>query len=207
MTELPLKAAVTCTDGPAGTSSAVIIDPVKKTLTHLVVKLANYDERLVPVEHVSQADHESIALDLSKKELAAMPSFTETQYIEGVPYYPECQGSEWEAPYVTMDYGPEAVVVEKVPPGELSIHRGDPVKATNGQVGHVGEFIIDPTDGHITHLVLQKGHLWGKREITVPLALIASVEEGVVHLTIDKHALSDLPSVKVNRHYRSHQAE
>jgi len=51
------------------------------------------------------------------------------------------------------------VAVEIVPAGELAIHRGDPVRATDGQVGHVGEFIVDSDSGYISHMVLQKGHL------------------------------------------------
>ena len=94
------------------------------------------------------------------------------------------------------------MAVEIVPAGELAIHRGDPVRATDGQVGHVGEFIVDSDSGYISHMVLQKGHLWGKREVTLELSLINKVEDGVIYLNVDKDGVEQLPAVKVKRHYR-----
>lgn len=201
MTDIPLKAQVNGTDGPIGTSTAVIIDPVSKSITHVVVQLSKHDDRVVSLKHIAATDHDSITLDCSKADLASMDQFNQTRFVEGVPVYPEFQGGEWEAPYVTMDYDQQAVDVEVVPVGELAVHRGDPVKATDGQVGIVGEFIIDSDSGHISHLVLEKGHLWGKREVSVPLDLIDKVDNSVVYLTITKKALKDLPEVKVKRHY------
>ena len=89
-----------------------------------------------------------------------------------------------------------------MPEGELAVHRGDPVRATDGQVGVVGELVVDADSGHITHLVLEQGHLFGKKEITVPLDQIDHVSEGNVHLSIDKAEVKNLPTMKVKRHYK-----
>ncbi len=201
MKDIPLKAQVNGTDGPLGTSAAVIIDPVSKSITHVVVQLSKHDDRTVPLAHVVATDHDSITLDCSKADITSMDQFNQTHFVEGVPVYPEFQGGEWEAPYVTMDYEAQPVDVEVVPAGELAVHRGDPVHATDGQVGIVDEFIIDSNSGHISHLVLEKGHLWGKREVSVPLDLIDKVDDGAVYLNITKKAMKDLPEVKVKRHY------
>lgn len=215
MKDIPLKAKVSCTDGLVGNSTAVVINPINNRITHLVVARTAYSDHMVPIEHVVKSDHESIELDLSKRDLAKFPTFKALQYVGSVPYdpafqdYPSYQGSHggaWQSPYVTMDYavvdmGPTAVEVERVPFGELSVHRGDQVNASDGKVGIMGEFVVDSDDGHVSHLVLQKGHLWGKREVTVPVDLIDKKEDGIVYLKIDKEALKDLPSVKVKRHY------
>lgn len=202
MSEIPMNAQVNCSDGAAGTSTAVIIDPLSKSVTHVVVKVTDHDERSVPLKYIAETDHDSITLDCSKKELELMPQFKEFRYVKGVPNYPEFQGGEWEPPYVTLDYGGEMAEVEVVPAGELAVHRGDPVKATDGQVGIVDELVVEAGSGHISHLVLQKGHLWGKREVTVGVDLIDKVEDGTVYLSINKDAVKDLPSVKVKRHNR-----
>ncbi len=204
MTDIPLEAEVFCTEGAVGTSTAVVIDPVNQNVTHVVVQIDKYDEHMVPVELITASDHDTIKLNCSKKELDELPLFKEFEYVAGVPNYPDFQGGEWEPAYLTLDYEQEMTLVEKVPPGELAVHRGDPVKATDGQVGVAGEFIVESESGHITHFLLQKGHLWGKREVTLGLDLIDKVENGVVYLKIDKDAVERLPAVKVKHHFLRH---
>lgn len=202
MTELPLKAKVYCIDGEAGSSAAYVIDPINEAVTHLVVSRHLYDERVIPLSYVRKSDHDSIHLDCTTEELDRMPLFTDVKYIGADPEYMAYAGAEWASPYVTA-YPAETLYVaeEKVPPGELAIHRGDPVHATDGKIGEVGEFVVDLDDGHITHLVLQKGHLWGKREVTLGLDLVERVAEGVVYLRVDKDAINRLPALRIRRHY------
>jgi hypothetical protein len=44
-------------------------------------------------------------------------------------------------------------------------------------------------DGVITMLALQRGHLWWRREVSVPVDAIASLENDVVTLAVDKNEL------------------
>jgi hypothetical protein len=57
---------------------------------------------------------------------------------------------------------------ERVPPGGLTVHRGSQVRATDGDIGRVDEFLIDRETEQITHLVLCEGHLWGRRICSFP---------------------------------------
>ena len=91
--------------------------------------------------------------------------------------------------------------VERIPPGELAVRRGTRVEATDGYVGQVGEFVVEPESGHITHLVLLEGHLWAKKEVTLPLSAIDHSEGDTVYLNLDKKAVEALPTVPVRRHY------
>jgi hypothetical protein len=59
------------------------------------------------------------------------------------------------------DYIP--VDEEQIPPGELAVYRGARVEATDGKAGMLGEFLVNPLTGHISHLILMEGHLWGKK--------------------------------------------
>ena len=56
----------------------------------------------------------------------------------------------------------------------------------NAQTGCVDEFPVDPANGHITHLVLREGHLWGQEDVTIPISEIARIEEGTVYLKLNK---------------------
>jgi len=73
------------------------------------------------------------------------------------------------------------------------------VQATNGHVGQVDEFAVDAESCHITHLVLRQGHLWGKRDITLPFSAIDHVADDVIYLKLDKAVIEQLPVVPVRR--------
>ena len=73
------------------------------------------------------------------------------------------------------------------------------MEATDGRVGHVDEFLIDPKDDHITHIVLREGHLWGQRDVSIPVSEIERVEEDAVYLRISKRKIEALPAIPVRR--------
>ena len=50
--DIPLNAKVECADGSCGQSTTVIVDPVKRELTHLVVRVQHKREVLVPVSQI-----------------------------------------------------------------------------------------------------------------------------------------------------------
>jgi hypothetical protein len=170
MVEIPLNAQVECTDGVCGRSVYVLINPVIDQVTHLVVKQDSSPntEYIVPVDFVAETIPDTIRLRCSKAELEKMDPFIKTTFIEekvpdrsfgyGSGMYG--MGSYYYLPYVT----PERTVYEskeyqQIPPGELAVHRGTRVEATDGFVGHVDEFVMNPENGHITHLVMREGHL------------------------------------------------
>jgi sporulation protein YlmC with PRC-barrel domain len=88
---------------------------------------------------------------------------------------------------------------KSIPPGELGVRRGAKVKAIDGAVGRVDEFVIDPASGNITHLVLRDGHLWDQEEVTIPITEIERIEERTVHLALDKKGVKALPTMPVRR--------
>ena len=91
---------------------------------------------------------------------------------------------------------------EQIPPGELAVYRGARVEAADGKVGVLGEFLVNPLTGHISHLILMEGHLWGKREVTIPVSAIDRIEEDTVYFKLDKKAVESLPSEPVRRHWQ-----
>jgi sporulation protein YlmC with PRC-barrel domain len=109
----------------------------------------------------------------------------------------------WLWPYITArgDYG-TYVNVEQIPHDELAVHRGAHVEAVDGRIGQVDEFVINPENDHITHLVLREGHLWGQKDIAVPISEIERVESDIVYLKLDKQAVENLPAIPVKRWWK-----
>jgi hypothetical protein len=83
-TEFTIGSEVSCSDGVCGELGRVVVDPVAKTLTHLVVepKHASGVGRLVPVDLVDSAGQE-IRLRCSSAEFDALEHAEETQFLPG----------------------------------------------------------------------------------------------------------------------------
>ena len=56
-----------------------------------------------------------------------------------------------------------------------------------------------PNTGEITHLQMREGHLWGKKDVAIPVSAVDFTDEKTVYLKIDKKAVQALPAVKVKR--------
>jgi hypothetical protein len=185
--DIPINAEVYCTDGRCGRSTTVILNPVTDKVTHVVVAERGLlgIEHIVPLDQVVETTPTSIRLRSSAADLTQFNPFVEAHFIGGgeEPYEDYASG-EWVLwPYMFPEDGWLPLVEEeKVPPGELAIHRAATVFATDGRVGRVDEFLVEPTSGHITHLVLHEGHLWGQK--------------------VDKRSIETLPHIPVRR--RSH---
>jgi sporulation protein YlmC with PRC-barrel domain len=87
----------------------------------------------------------------------------------------------------------------QIPPGELTLSRGASVMATDGRVGLVEEFLVDPRSGNITHLVVHENRLWGQSDIVIPVSDIGRIEGDTVHLKISKKAVGALPAIPIRR--------
>jgi sporulation protein YlmC with PRC-barrel domain len=205
--DIPLDVEVHCTDGPCGKSTAIIVEPNTEKVTHLVVQVEG-SQYLVPIDAIAESASDRIQLGWSRQELAAAAPFEKSVFAgEDLGAYaaPGMTGASIAWPYGSDgEYMLEAaaaayVPVEQIPEGERAIHSGAYVEATDGGVGQVEELLIDPGTGRITHLVLRKGHLWGKRDVTIPLDQIDRVEDDVVYLKLNKQAVGALPGVPVRR--------
>lgn len=202
MMDIPIGAEVRCVDGPGGRSTCVILNPATRRVTHLVVKEKWFPhvERLVPVELVTESAPDQIHLRCTTRELTELDSFVETEFIQSEDPFHVYDMEEYRLwPYVLPEDEVVPIEFERVPPGELAIHRGAHVRARDGHVGRVDEFLVNVSDGHITHLVLREGHLWGQKDVTIPVSEIERIEEDTVHLKLDRASVEALPGIPVRR--------
>jgi sporulation protein YlmC with PRC-barrel domain len=201
--DIPIGAEVFCDGALCGRSTYVVVDPTPRRVTHVVVRetAPKGVDRLVPVANVQEATQIRITLGCTAAELTAMPRFTETEYVRSdVPFFAYGAGDYVLWPYYDPPV-PVTLPVEHrhVPKGEEAIPQGAEVRAMDGPVGRVDEFQIDPAEGRITHLVMRKGHLWGQRDVVLPVDEIDRVKGGIVHLRLSKAEIATLPGVPVPR--------
>jgi sporulation protein YlmC with PRC-barrel domain len=206
---IELGVKVRCTDDVLGELADVVIDPVKKRVTHLVVEPhhEHREARLIPVDLADGDEEGEISLDCSLEEARKFPTVEEVAYLrlgEAVvddPNWDVGVSQVLAMPYYEAGYSPgnyledTGMIYDRIPKGEVEIRRASGVDSADGHhLGHVDGFIVD--DEHITHLVLERGHLWGKREIAIPIGAVADVLTDAVTLKLSKDevgALADLP--------------
>lgn len=201
--DLPLNAEVRCTDGVAGHSTCIILNPTTSEITHFVVQTKGLlgIEFLVPVAEIRESAPHTIQLRCTLHQLFLMEPFLRAEYSNfySLPsVYGPGEFMPW--PYMMSADEPDTLPFddEQMPLNELGIHRGARVEAIDGRVGRVDEFLINQANNQITHLVLREGHLWGQKDITIPVAAIARIEEDVVYLKLDKQRVKSLPAIPVH---------
>jgi sporulation protein YlmC with PRC-barrel domain len=196
--DLPIDAEVDCTDGPCGRSTHIILNPETEQVTHLVVREHSYAQRLVPVSLAFQSSPDRIQIRCSKDELSRMAPFIRSEFIPmGMtsPAYMLWPASTLEMAVVTLEH-------EQIPPGEVAIDRGSRVEALDGHIGHVDELLIDRLTRLVTHLVLREGHLWGQRDITIPVVQIDHIQDDTVYLKLKKDDIEKLPQKPIHKQTR-----
>jgi uncharacterized protein YrrD len=199
--KIPINARVTCKDEHCGHSTCVILDPRSERVTHVIVRergLAGL-EHLVPVDKIRSSTENGITLGCSFKELQSMKEFISTEFMQlDSPFLTYLSGEYMLWPYMVADNRTITFHREQVPAGELVIHNGTAVYAQDGKIGQVDEFIFESDDDHITHLVLREGHLWGKKEIAIPVESIQSIQEDAVILKMTKKSIEKLPALNAS---------
>lgn len=204
--DIPINVEVLCAGKECGRSTSLVINPVNERVTHLVVTEKAFPniERLVPVDKILASSPNSIQLRCSRTDLSDMDTFEETDFIEAG----QLEASfPFDEPYEVWPYAmyttmPMPFEHEQIPAGEVVIRRGTPVRATDGEVGKVDEFLVDPENDNISHLVLREGHLWGKRDVTIPVSEIDKIADEAVYLKLDKETIETLPTIPIRRKWK-----
>jgi sporulation protein YlmC with PRC-barrel domain len=226
MAQFTMGSDVQCTDGACGKLRRVVVDPVARALTHLVVEPGHRDRggHLVPIALVSLVGPQ-IGLSCSLAEFEKLEDAEETQLLPGArgtwdyrrqdmlswPYYGLGAGTlgvgiggiqtggmgAGTGIGMGRDTQPRTDTHDRVPAGEVEIRRGQHVHATDGAIGRVQGLVIDPADHRVTHLLLDEGHLWGHKQVAIPIDAVTAVDDGV-RLDLAKDQVRDLPAVELD---------
>jgi uncharacterized membrane protein/sporulation protein YlmC with PRC-barrel domain len=207
ISNIAIGSKIICTNGSGGVLTSLIVDPATQALTHIAVveeSLMHGEDRLVPVSYITKTTRDEVYLSCTKEDILQMEPFTRTHYLEQT--FGE-DGYAYSMPYMTTydgmamtpDVGYITVQDRLVPKGQVAVHRGMTVEAQDGYLGQVGELLIDPKTGQVTHFLLMKGLGGGKKEIAIPLTMIDRTEQEAIHLNVDKAKIDALPSLPVKR--------
>ena len=118
------------------------------------------------------------------------------------PWYTKVARHTHPRPGDLIDVGPQpvhrrVVVRDVVPQGEIQVRPGDRVHAVDGEIGRVQGFLADSGDDRVTHVLLREGHLWGRKEVAIPISAVTGVEDGI-RLNITKQQVENLPPADID---------
>lgn len=208
-TPFTIPSDAVCSDGVCGGLSAVVVDPIARVVTHLVVTPKVGPSRLVPLE-MADATTPELRLRCTQAEFEQLEPAEEERFLQnpsGQLGYPAGQVYAWPyygigvglgaAPMLAVDTVPQAITCDSLPQGEIAVRRGDHVHATDGPIGQVQGLVINPADHRMTHVLLQEGHLWGLKQVAIPSHAVTSVTDGI-RLNLTKKQVEHLPAVAVD---------
>lgn len=195
-----IGSTVTGADGECGELIRIIVDPGAQALTHLVVAPDEKQAlaRLVPIALVAGVDGGRIRLSCTTAHFHSLDDAEDVEFIGG-----GAEAAAYESggmPPGGTDYkligahGPKLQNIDRVPEGEVEIRRGDEVRASDGWIGAVQGLMIDPADNRVTHVLLKEGHLWGRKQVAIPIGAASKVGDEIV-VALTKQQVKDLPPV------------
>lgn len=205
MTQFTMGAQARCSDGDCGQVTQVVIDPVARAVTHLVVEPKHRQGlgRLVPLDLVEDATSDEVRLTCTTEDFEKLDFAEESQFLPASGGHADyTAGQALSQPYYGLSgvIGdvPEVVTYDSLPLDDVAVRRGEQVDATDGKIGIVQGLVIDPRTHHVTHVLLQEGHLWGRKQVAIPIDSVSKVDAGI-RLDLTKQQVEDLPAVGIGQ--------
>jgi sporulation protein YlmC with PRC-barrel domain len=198
MTPFTIGADVSCTDGACGKLSRLVVDPRARTVTHLVVNDRQFQGRLVPLNLVDvDAGTGKIRLRCAIAEFGKLDPASRTMLLEGTGANPDIRDQDQlQVRSVASTYlaDPPSITYDALPPGEVAVRGGEHVHASDGNIGQIQGLVIDSGSHQVTHVLLQEGHVFGRKVVAVPFGAVTAVNQDGIQLNVTKRQVKDLPS-------------
>jgi hypothetical protein len=199
LTPLQLGRPVTCSDGPAGSLSDVVIDPHERRVSHLVVEEPNGAARLVPAEllvHGWTPDLE-VVLSCSTADVSSRTTIRSFSYVGRLETFPESdeQGDVGVEDLRALpgfggadfgEFGADlwtsyAVTYDRIPPGSAELRRGSvAVSGDDEEIGTLDGVLVD--GDRLVQLLLR--HTRPPGTVAVPLDAVAAIATDRITVTL-----------------------
>jgi sporulation protein YlmC with PRC-barrel domain len=209
---IPLGSKARSQDGTACEIADLVLEASGLRVTHLVVQPPEpAPARLVPADLASEGG-DGLTLGLTIEAFEQLETVHEFAYLqpgESPDVGPDSTIGVEDA-YANPTAGTSALgdslgdltagvglAYDRIPKGEVELRHQSSVFTGDGHhLGRVEGVVLD--DGRkITQLLLERGHLWWKREIVIPASVVAKIENDIVSLSATKREVEALPSTSL----------
>jgi hypothetical protein len=201
-----------CADGARGEVSRVVAAPVAQELAHLAAE-PEHRPGLVPLA-LAEVTADGIRFGCTLAEFARLELTRQTNLgsraradrFPGQVLARPCDArlgtdeTEARGTGAGTRPGPQVTASDVGPPGEVAVRRGEPVRATDGDVGRVQVLLIDRAGHQVAHVLLREEHPSGRGDVAIPVSAVAGTGDGGVRLSITRQEVQDLPPATVIDH-------
>ena len=59
--------------------------------------------------------------------------------------------------------------------------------------------VVEPGGHQVTHVLLQQGHMRGRKEVAIPISAVTKIGTLLIHLSLTRHQVKDLPPVHIDQ--------
>ncbi len=73
---------------------------------------------------------------------------------------------------------------------------GEHLHAAGGSIGQIQGLVIDSGSHQVTHVLLQEGHVFGRKVVAIPIRAVTVVNENGIQLNITRQQVKD-PAVRL----------
>jgi sporulation protein YlmC with PRC-barrel domain len=198
-----------------GRVSRVVIDPLLRDVTHLVIREEEMpaEEKLIPIELAAQSIEptdgirlQSIAADLELRpfeKIHYVPLTKEAAERANIPgiqarpvyFYPPV-GEAWEGKPYPPRFSEQRYVAkteQNISEESVSVRDEAGVITVGGEVfGRVEQFFVDSGSGRVTHYLIATGQGPADRKL-VPVTWTSAINEAQVELKVSSDLLETLP--------------
>ncbi|RPI82985.1 MAG: PRC-barrel domain containing protein [Chloroflexi bacterium] len=205
-------------DEEIGKLNRVVLDPVLREVTHIVIEkgLLFPEDKVVPIDMIDTSREDKITLETGIDSFDDLVPFEETHYM-GVDeaewyrspgatsepeydyapvfyYYPPFGGY---GGYATYAYANRPVETERnIPEDTIPLQKGVDVLSVEGEkVGNVEQIFVDADSNQATHFLISSGLLFKERKL-IPIHWVKNIHEDLITLAVSTRMLENLPDYK-----------
>lgn len=190
---IPFNAAVICADGSGGSITSVVIQQLGLQARQLVVRENGFPfiDHVVPLSRLLNSSSHRIELRCTRDELAALePSDEAAVSLDTASLYRYPIYGVWPCPPVAFL---NQETRSHLAAGDVMVSERTRLKAIDGDVGPVCELAVDPNTYRIVQVIVQEGHFWHQKHVTIPASAIVGVTEETITVSLKRHSIDALP--------------
>lgn len=219
---------IRCLDGDIGQVEELVFDENQWTIHYLAVETGTWlvdREVLISTAAITALEKEEkyITVNLTRQQIEGSPLLYkenpisrqfETSYNQYYGYAPYWTGSHiWKPnPNTMVDTSAQKAATQDEEKSELPLHstghiRGRKLQASDGEIGHIADFILDDEDWAIRYLDIDTISWWPSKHVLICPRWIDHIswEDFLVHVDLTREQIKSSPEYNkdsdLNRDY------
>ena len=185
-----------------GVVDSLVVEPEDGTIRSVIVRKGLFfpTDKILPISSVKRVDDERVEVNLTKHDVEQLTEYMDAEYLWPPAGYYGTAGYMWPASSVyTTDLLVDREVHERNPDAIILSEGTRVVDDDNDELGRITELATDD-QGRVAGFRVEQG-LFRHHEHYIPARLVASADDTVVRLSVDKDRLEAITGPEAERQF------